>query len=136
MRVGQQHLGIGEPGCAADFDQLSAALRGFQRCNQVIQHVADGDRLGHGKEPFWTDKNRLAFGGVAHHLEQGTTRPNHHAGPELGHRDSTQAQDMSGFMARAQVRGEVVGGVDQFTKINDTLDAGQFGRRGKITGCA
>ena len=64
----------------ARFDLRRQAGRG----DQVVQHVADGDRLDPVLEPLRRDHRRQPVGEVAQHLEAGRPRPDDHG--RLQHR--------------------------------------------------
>ena len=69
LRVPVKHVAIRQHVFASDLEDPTAAFRYFERLRQVVQHIADGNRLRRGGHPARCDQHRKAFSEIADELE-------------------------------------------------------------------
>ena len=129
-RVAVHHLAVAQHVGAADVDRGVHVGVHARRAEQVVQHVAHGDRLDAIAHPLRRRHVRQHLGQVAHHLERRGARPDDHAGLQHERRHAAVEQDLPDLDARAQVRRELgVFGV-QAAEVHDAAD----GRRSRGLG--
>ena len=126
---------VGARGLAAEFDDLAAAGRGFERGDQVREDIGGGDGLGTMAQPARADHERELFGDEANHFEGDRAGADDDSGAKFGDGQAGFAQGVAAFEARFQVQGQPrVGGVGQPAHVDDVFETGGVGGPGKIAG--
>ena len=118
------HARVAEDLAAADVE--GAVDRALQRCrpDEVVQHVAHGDRLDLVAHPAGGGHQGQRLGQVPDHLERRRTGADHDAGLENDGVDRTVEEDLAHGFAGPHVGGELgVGGV-QAAQVDDPVHAG------------
>ena len=82
-RVLAQDVAVGDDIGATDFVDWTALDLELQRRKQVIDHIADSDRLRLHRDPFRRDHHWQTFGQSADHLEREAAGPNDDRGAEF-----------------------------------------------------
>jgi len=75
------HLGVGQHLGTADVERAVRAGGDVERADQVVQDVADGDRLDSGPHPAWGHHDRQPLGEVTQHLERRAAAADDDRGP-------------------------------------------------------
>ena len=101
--VGPHHVAVREDVRAADLDD-PGHLGVVERAHEVVEHVADADRLAARAHPAGRDHHRQPLGEVAQDLERRAAGADDHRRPELGDRHAVRRQ------LRARSRGGWPGG--------------------------
>ena len=118
------HARVAEDLAAADVE--GAVDRAFERRrpDEVVQHVADGDRLDLVAHPAGGGHQGQRLGQVPDHLERRRTGADHDAGLENDGVHRTVEEDLAHGFAGPHVGGEFgVGGV-QAAQVDDPVHAG------------
>jgi hypothetical protein len=131
--IGPHHVAVGEDVRAADLDD-PAHLRAVERAGEVVEDVADADRLAAGAHPARRDHHRQALSEVAEDLERGAAGADDHRRPELRDGDAVGRQLGAGLVAAGQVVREIGLVVAQAAEVNDPRDAGPPCLAGEVAG--
>ena len=91
--------------------------------HQVVQHVADRDRLALRVDPARRDHDRQHLGEVAQHLERQRARPDDHRRAEFGGRRRARRQDLADLVPALEVGGQLGPGAHP-AQVHDAFDAG------------
>ena len=134
LRVDGHHLAVRHDVGAADLDGLPRAFRHRRRGNQVVEDVADRDWLDTRVHPSRAHHDRHPLGEVAHHLERQAARADDHRGAQLRNGHTGRAKRVAGLLPGPEVRREVVPGLSEATKVDDSLAAGRCERRRRRCG--
>ena len=102
------HVAVGEDVRPADVEPAADLGRHRRAADQVVQHVADGDRLDPGVQPARGDHHRQPVGEVAEHLEGRRAGADDDRGPQYGRRHSGGEQDLADLATGVQVRRQLL----------------------------
>ena len=116
--IGPHHVAVGEDVRTADLDD-PGHLGMVEGTREVIQDIADPDRLAVGADPARSDHDRQPLGQVAENLERSAARSDDHRCPELGDRHAVRRELGTGLVAARQVVREVGRVVAQATEVDD-----------------
>lgn len=128
-RVALHHVAIGEYVGSADVEPTAHIRRHRRAADQVVQDVADGDRLDPGAEPAWGDHYRQAVGQVPQHLERRRAGPENHGRAQHRDRYAGCQQNLADLAPGIQVRREFLAFRVEPAEIDDARYAGLPGRR-------
>lgn len=107
---------------SADFEHPAGVERQFQSRKQVVQQVRDGNGLRRHGHPMGRDHHRQPFHQGADHFEGETAGADHDGRAEFNDRNSGRSQDLTHFLAAAQMRGELLA-TAQSTQVDDPMDS-------------
>ncbi len=128
--VPEHHLAVGQHVRAGNLvDALG--VRVAEGLDEVLEDVADTDRLAARLHPPWRDHDRQPLGQAPDQFETHRPGTDDDRGTELDHRHATGGQDTAHLVARVQVIAQGLGRVAQPPQVDDPADARPSGRRGE-----
>ena len=122
--VDRHHFGIRDDIGAPDLENPRESTRLFDHCDEVTEHVADGDRLAARVDPFRSDHDGEDLGEIAQHLEARGPRADDDGGTKLDYFDRTRGEDFADVVAAAQVHAEFAVVVSEPAEVDDPTNAG------------
>ena len=131
LGVGLHHLGVGDHVGTADLDHAIDGLGILERRSEVVEDVANRNRLTLRAHPAGCDHRRKHLGEVAQHLERDRPRPDDHRCSELGGRRAARGEDLAHLVAARQMRGECVA-ASHAAEIHDAAAPGGVGGVARI----
>ena len=133
-RVLAHQLLVGDLVGAADLEHRAALELDVERCDEVVEHVLDRDRLRLGAHPARRDHHRQALDELAEHLEGEASRADHDRGPELDRLHARVGENAADFLATREVAREIAAGAEP-AQVDDPTHA-RLARRSREVGGA
>jgi hypothetical protein len=127
-------LAVREDVGAADVERAADGVGHAEARCQVVQHVADGDRLALGGDPVRRDHHRQPVHEVAEDLERRRAAAEDHRRPEHGERHAAAGQLLLDLAARGEVLAQARPGFAEPAQVDDAREAGVRGDCGERAG--